>query len=359
MTSERYERVLTAIRRQEPDRVPWALWGHFPAVPFLKYYSWEKANRDGGELAKAHIALLNALDYKMDLLKVTPFYRFMAYHWGSKFRFTNNNEVVETVDVLVKDAKDWQKLWVLDPKRELREQIRSVSILSREIGRGMPFIFTVPSPLVQAIHGIGSPDRVYTDMQMHPDLLREGLETITQTCIDFARACIDEGATGIFFGIGGGGELWSRLTQDQLEQYALPYDLKVLDSVKHAAITLLHICSTETENPQQDGRLMEQGWFKQYPVDAINWWDANFTSCATAKRVYGDRFCILAGVDHKHVMRQGSPQQVEKQVELVIDAASSGGGFILGPGCTLHQDTTLENMNAVGRAIEKYGRSRR
>jgi hypothetical protein len=115
MMSDRYDRVLTAIRRQEPDRVPWALWGHFPAIPFLNYYSWEKANRDGAELAKAHIALLNALDYKMDLLKVTPFYRFMAYQWGSKFRFTNNDEVVETVDVLVKEAKDWQKLWVLDP----------------------------------------------------------------------------------------------------------------------------------------------------------------------------------------------------------------------------------------------------
>jgi hypothetical protein len=93
MMSDRYDRVLTAIRRQEPDRVPWALWGHFPAIPFLNYYSWEKANRDGAELAKAHIALLNALDYKMDLLKVTPFYRFMAYQWGSKFRFTNNDEL--------------------------------------------------------------------------------------------------------------------------------------------------------------------------------------------------------------------------------------------------------------------------
>ncbi len=359
MTSDRYDRVLTASRRKQPDRVPWALWGHFPAVPFLQYYSWEKANRDGEELAKAHIALLNVLDYKMDLLKVTPFYRFMAYQWGSKFRFTNNNEVVETVDVLVKEAKDWQKLWVLDPKKELREHIRSVTILSREIGRGMPFIYTVPSPLVQAIHGIGSPNRVYTDMQSHPDLLVEGLETITQTCIDFARACIDEGAAGIFLGIGGGGELWSRMTRDQLEKYALPYDQKVLNSVKHAAIKLLHICSNETENPQLNGGLMEEGWFKQYSVDIINWWDSNFTSCETAKQIYRDHFCVLAGVDHRYLMRQGSPQQVEEQVKAVLDTASSGGGFILGPGCTLYQDTPLENMNAVGRAIEKYGRTRR
>jgi uroporphyrinogen-III decarboxylase len=58
-------------------------------------------------------------------------------------------------------------------------------------------------------------------------------------------------------------------------------------------------------------------------------------------------------------MRHGSPQQVENQVKAAIDADSSGGGFILGPGCTLYQDTPLENMNAVGRTIEKYGRSPR
>ena len=91
MNSERYERVMAAIRREVPDRVPWGLWGHFPSLPFLKYYSWEKANRDGEELAKSHIALLRELDYKMDLLKVTPFFMFMADQWGAKYQFINNN----------------------------------------------------------------------------------------------------------------------------------------------------------------------------------------------------------------------------------------------------------------------------
>ena len=75
MDSERYERVMAVIRRELPDRVPWSIWGHFPAVNWLDYYSWELAQRSGKEAARAHIALLRELDYKMDLLKVTPFYR--------------------------------------------------------------------------------------------------------------------------------------------------------------------------------------------------------------------------------------------------------------------------------------------
>ena len=359
MESERYERVMAAIRREVPDRVPWALWGHFPALPFLRYYSWEKANRDGEESARAHIALLNELDYKMDLLKVTPFYKFMACHWGSTFRFINNDEAVENVDVVVKEAKDWKKLWVLDPKKELRENIRAVSILSQEIGRRMPFIYTIPSPFVQALRHVASPERVYADMKSQPDALKEGLETITQTCIDFGKACINEGAAGIFFGIGSGGGIWSKMSRKQLEEYAFYYDKKVLNALRDAPIKLLHICSTEQENPQQNGGLMEDGWFRQYPVNAINWWDASFTPCKVAKKIYGGKFCVVAGVDQRRTMRTGTPKQVEEQVKASIEAAAEGGGFIIGPGCTLFQDTPLENFNAVARAVMKYGRYKR
>jgi len=201
MTSERYERVMTSLQREVPDRIPWALWGHFPAVPFLKYYSWEKANRNGEEFARAHMALLRALDYKMDLLKVTPYYRFIACKWGSKFRWKDNDESPSTIEVVVKDTEDWESLWVLDPRKELREALRCVGILARDL-YGMPFIYTIPSPIVQALHGVSEPSRVYKDMNEQPSALKEGLETITQTTIDFAKECVAEGATGIFFGIG-------------------------------------------------------------------------------------------------------------------------------------------------------------
>src|SRR6266571_4729917 len=139
--SDKHGRVMAVMQHNVPDRVPWGMWGHFPAMPFLGY-SWEKASKDGGELARAHLALLGKLKYEMDLLKVTPFYKFMAGHWGSKFRFFDNNESVETVDLAVKTTTDWEKLWVLDPKKELGEHLKTVSILSRDVGKFLPFVYT-------------------------------------------------------------------------------------------------------------------------------------------------------------------------------------------------------------------------
>jgi uroporphyrinogen decarboxylase len=359
MKSERYERVMAAMNREVPDRVPWAVWAHAPAIRFLKYYSWEKAHRDGAELANAHVALLRELDYKMDLLKVTNFYSLMTIPWGAKYLWTDNEELPELKDVPVKKTEDWSKLWVLDPKKELKEHVRATSILSRKIGRTVPFIYSFANPLIQAAYGVSTPDRFFEDMKNNPDAIKEGLETIAQTCIDFGRAVVDEGASGIFYGIGWARPgYWDGFTRSQLEEYAVGYDEKVLNAID-APIKMLHICSSEKSNPQVDGGLMEDGWFKKFPGNAINWWDYSHTPVSVAKKIYGDKFCIISGVDHKETMLSGTPQQIEAQVKAAIEGAGEGGGLIVAPGCCVHQATPLENFNALARAVKKYGEYRR
>ena len=350
MESERFDRVLAVMQRKIPDRVPWALWGHFPACKWLNGYSWEKTTRDGEESAKAHMALLRELDYSMDLLKVTPYYRFMAMQWGSSFEFINNEEEAATKEVIVKKTKDWEKLWVLDPKKELREFVRCNEILARDLRR-MPFIYTIPSPIIQAMNGVSTPEQVLRDMKENPDALKQGLKTITETTVEFAKACVDAGASGIFFGIGGGGRIWKALDQKQLEEYALGYDKKVLDAV-NCPIKLMHICSTREGNPE---KLMEAGWFKKYPVTAINWASSSWTPVKKGKEIYGDKFAICGGLNHEAVLRKGTPTQVEDAAKNAITDCAENGGFMLGPGCTVYSDMPIANYNAVGRAVWKYG----
>lgn len=347
---------MAVMRRQIPDRVPWAIWGHFPAVNWLDHYSWELATRNGEESARAHMALLRELDYKMDMLKVTPYYRFMAMKWGSSFDFRDNQETAPTLDTVVKEPDDWGKLWVLDPKKELREYVRTNEILARDLRR-MPVIYTIPSPLTQAMNGVSVPERVIEDMRSSPDALRQGMETITETTIEFTKACIDAGANGIFYGIGGGGRVWRDLSMEQLDQYALKYDKQVLESVD-CPIKLMHICSTPQGSPQ-DKKLMDTGWFNKYPVDALNWDSHEYVPVDQGKTLYGDKYCIVGGLDHKTTLRTGTPKQIENQVRQAIELAAEGGGFMLGPGCTASQDMPRENYNAIARAVNKYGQYRK
>jgi uroporphyrinogen decarboxylase len=353
MESDRYNRVMAAVRREVPDRVPWAVWGHIPALPWVPGYSWEKATRDGEELARSHLALLRELDYSMDLLKVTPFFRFMAQQWGSTFRFRDNNGLDEMTSLAVKKTDDWEKLWVLDPHKELKEQLKAISILGHDLRR-MPFIESISSPMNQALHGVSDPATVYETMRAQPDALKEGLNTIAQTCIDFSRACVDEGASGIFFGLGARGSFWSKMDREKLEEWELKYDVRILDAVD-APIKMLHICNTVDEDPQRNGGLMEDGWFKKFPVTVINWNNHTFTSISKAREVYGDSFSICGGVDHMNTLAKGTPKMVEAEARKAIRDAGDGAGFILGAGCTARMDTPWENVNAIGRTTIKYG----
>jgi len=277
----------------------------------------------------------------------------MACQWGSKFLFKDNDEKATTMEVIVKEPEDWGRLWVLDPRKELRENLRAVEILARDLRR-MPFIYSIPSPIVQALHGVSTPGRVYADIETHPDSVKEGLDIITQTCIDFSRECVAEGAAGVFFGIGGGGDIWSRMSVNQLKEYALEYDKKILNAVD-APIKVLHICSAKDEDPQKNGGLMENAWFKNYPVNAINWADKTFTPVEEAKKIYGDEFCILGGLDHAKTLRFGTPEQVVEDIKRVLTTVTEKRGFMLGPGCTTFQDMPIANYNAVGKAVIKFG----
>lgn len=353
MNSDRYERVITAANLGEPDRVPWSVWAHYPAIPWLKYYSWELANRNGEHQAKAHMALLNALDYNMDLLKVTPFFRSMAYHWGSEFTFRNNDGRDTQTSQVVNDPEDWERLWVLDPWKELRENLRCIQVLASE-AHGIPFIYSISSPVTQALHGVSDPETFHKHLKKSPDAVMEGLEIINESNKEFMKAAVDEGCNGFFYGIAGRGGYWSRFTKKQLEEITLKLDKDALNSVD-SELQMLHICNTQDENPEKNGGLMTGGWFKEYPVNIINWWDHHFVPAAEAKKTYGKKFCIAAGLDHRKTLI-GSSKAIMAEAKQAIESAGVGGGFILAGGCTVSSMAPIESYNAVGRAVELYGR---
>ncbi|MBD3171511.1 hypothetical protein GF326_03465 [Candidatus Bathyarchaeota archaeon] len=351
--NDRYERVITAANNGVPDRVPWSVWAHYPAIPWLKHYSWELANRNGEHQAKAHLALLQALDYKMDLLKVTPFFRAMADRWGSDFEFKNNDGKDTQRAMIVNEPEDWERLWVLDPWKDLRENLRCIQVLA-DTPHGTPFIYSISSPVTQALHGVSDPETFHKHLREHTDAVLKGLETINETNKEFMKAAVDEGCHGFFYGIAGRGGYWSRFTRKQLEDITLRLDKEALNSVD-SEIQMLHICNTLDENPEKDGGLVTGGWFNEYPVNILNWWDHHFVPVGEAKKVYEGKKCIAGGLDHKKTLMD-TPEAIMAEAKQAIKDAGEDGGFILAGGCTVSHEAPLANYNAVGKAVQLYGK---
>src|SRR3970282_2886223 len=91
----------------------------------------------------------------------------------------------------------------------------------------------------------GSTKYVQRLMREHADALLAALEPITQTLADYSRACLDAGASGIFFATVEWGTR-DVISLDDYNRFARPFDLRVLDAVQGAPFNVLDVCRDNT-----------------------------------------------------------------------------------------------------------------
>lgn len=77
-----------------------------------------------------------------------------------------------------------------------------------------------------------------------------------------------------------------------------------------------------------------------------------------AKREFGDVLCFHGYIDLLYVVKLGTPQLIEQTVREALEIAMPGGGFILGSSDSFREGTPVENVRAYFEAALKYGRYR-
>ena len=75
---------------------------------------------------------------------------------------------------------------------------------------------------------------------------------------------------------------------------------------------------------------------------------------AAVKRDYGDRVCLLGNLD-LNILGAGTPEETEQEVVELIRNAAPGGGYILTSGNSLASYLKPECVMAMAKAVRKYG----
>src|SRR5262245_41022421 len=224
----RRERIAAALHRQPVDRVPYAVWRHFPTV-----------DRSAAGLAQATLRFHER--YGSDFLKLTPRGGYAVEAWGC----VEGEEVREDghrpcASCAVRDADDWLRIRPLDPATApgWSEQIETIIRMGfdRRIGDA-PVLPTLFSPLSLARKLSGN--RLDVDLREHPDEVIGALEAITATQIRFAELTLSEGVSGIFYSIqAASGRFYS---EEEYARFGEPYDRRILESVRAKSIlTIVH-----------------------------------------------------------------------------------------------------------------------
>lgn len=71
------------------------------------------------------------------------------------------------------------------------------------------------------------------------------------------------------------------------------------------------------------------------------------------KRKYGDRLCFHGGVGVQELLPSGTPEQVTAEVRRLIEEIGAGGGYVLGPAHAVMADTPVENIVALIDAVQE------
>lgn len=74
------------------------------------------------------------------------------------------------------------------------------------------------------------------------------------------------------------------------------------------------------------------------------------------KRAIGGRVCLMGNLDPLHDLQPRSSQEVENVVQGIVEKAKPGGGYIFCTGEGVPHNTPVENLQAMRRAVRKYGR---
>lgn len=321
------ERILAAVRGERVDRVPIALWRHFPHV-----------DQTAEGLARAVIDFQAAYDF--DLVKVTPASGYLAEAWGAELRPLDNEEGTrEYLRRPIQNPVDWRSLPPLSIQAGiLARELRALSLIRQALGDELFVLPTLFSPLTVAKQLSGDAWRQH--LHHAPADLQVGLETITASCITFGAACLEHGADGIFLA----SQLASYdiLDRPTYERFGLTYDLRLLEALRpRAGLVLLHL---HGNNPMFE-------LVAHYRPDIVNWHDRETAPSLAQGLEQLPAGAVSGGLDRHGPIRYGGPQETAEQVR---DAVRQVGGrrLMVSTGCVMLTSCPPENIRAAREAVD-------
>ncbi len=320
------DRVQAAVSGGPVDRVPIALWRHFPADD-------QKAD----SLAAAHVAFQRK--YRWDFLKITPASGYYGDDWGLRASYKPNREGVRHyTDRPIKKPDDWNRLRALDITSGVYgRELHAISLIRQALPDDL-LLSTIFSPLTIA-RTLAGDQALVRYLRENPDPLHQGLDLISDVTSRFASESLAAGCDGIFYATQCATADY--LTVEEYAEFGRPYDLRVLDAAGGAELRIVHLHGMAI--------MFEQ--ITDYPVDVINWHDRR-TAPTLADAAHRFSGCLAGGINEVVTLGAGTPQAIAAEIHNAV-AQTGGRRHIVAAGCTIPIDITEDRLLAARQAVER------
>lgn len=321
------ERCQMIMAGETPDRFAASFWRHF-------YHMEHHAE---GTI-EAMVGFQKMFDW--DFMKLNPRADYHVQGWGQELAYSHHEHTKHTKKHFpVASVDDWAKIQPLQPSSPpLAEHLKVVAGIRKAIGKDLPILMTVFTPLSVAGRMVEDRRTLVEHLRSHPDKVEPALASICQTFAAYASELRNAGADGLFYATC----QWASsdlLTWEEYERFGVPYDLKVVEAAEDDAINLLHVCASNN--------YLQQLSKIDYHCQMLNWDSSDPTNIPLDKAY--DQLparTLVGGVDQFGWLEKSNPDEITYQIDK-IKSENDPSRLIIGPGCAMRSEVPMENLRVI------------
>lgn len=340
MTSR--ERVLAALRHEQPDRTPRDFWAEPPALRRL----FDHVGHSDKE------RLLDSLGVDVWHLEVPEPPQLDVGHdvfqnfWGERFVFNQTpwGPMREDVKGALAGARSLADLEAFDwPTPDCLDRSRLPAQCRRHEHRALLYGFADVWQRPALVRGW---EEMFLDMVERPDWVHSLCRRFTDFYLeDYTRAAeITHGRIDLYLLISDlGSQRGPLVSMAMFREFVAPYVKEMVDRIHHlGGRVLFHSCGLVRPFIPE---LIGLGVDLLDPIQPVS----PAMQPDSLKQEFGGRLSFHGGIDMQRLLPTATPAEVAAEARRYCEVLGKGGGYILGPAHLFQPDVPPENILAVYR----------
>ncbi len=334
------ERVIAALQRQIPDRVPILEWFVHPKVyqTILPGSTWpDFVEQIGLDAIVAHFMFEGT--FKEEPLDE----KTCINEWGVTFGVTAEHKA--PIEGPIKSLADLRRYTPPDPYAPHR--LGRLPDYVRRFKGEKAIVWCQRAEFMWAAE-LCRLDDFLVFMVEQPRLVHEVLDMVNDFAIALARHAVHAGTEVIMLGDDIAYRSGPMVSPQMYDEFIRPRLARIVRTIHdEGAFVVKH--SDGNLWPILD-MIISTGVDGINPLEPVAGMDIG-----EVKRKYGDRVCLIGNIDCGDLLSCGTPEQVRRTVRETIHIAGVNGGYIMSSSNTIHSSVKPENYRAMIEETHRAG----
>jgi uroporphyrinogen decarboxylase len=333
-----YERMMAALMRKEPDRVP--TWELIVDPPVIKALYGDISYADFVERED-----LDGITCVEDQKRKDLGSNIYGDEWGIIWKIEPSG-LSYPVEGPIKSKRDLDKYRAPDPDAPWR--LRTLEKYVKRFKGKKAIVFLGHETFEFSHYLMGGMDKLFMSYVLKPALVTRLSEMISEYKCKVLENAAKVGADALLTGDDYAGRKGSFMSPTHFRQFVQPYLQRAVNIAKQN--NLPFIKHTDGNLKEIIDMIVDTGIDALDPIEPMAGMDIG-----QIKEKYGERICVIGNVDCTEVLPRGTKEDVEEAVKETIAKASGGGGHILASSNSIHPAVKPENYKTMIETARKHG----